>query len=81
MLKGCILGTGGGWMLPPTNSSNTCPGDIYTHASNRDQLGCPQDVPARAEYAVTSDVDRYAPRLWCHTKHVAFFTHIFHFVG
>jgi hypothetical protein len=29
-LKGCMLGTGGGWMAPSENRTATCPGDIYT---------------------------------------------------
>jgi hypothetical protein len=38
MLKGCMLGTGGGWMSPGTNRSNLCPMDIYTHGGDRQVL-------------------------------------------
>ena len=39
MLKGCVLGNGGGWMVPPTNKTNSCPGDIYTSGGAHDLLG------------------------------------------
>lgn len=35
MLKGCVLGNGGGWMVPPTNKTNSCPGDIYTSGDRK----------------------------------------------
>ena len=43
-LKGCVLGTGGGWVTPPQNTTNNCPGDIYTTGGNRGLLGCPDDA-------------------------------------
>lgn len=57
MLKGCMLGTNGGWLSPPTNATNQCPLDIYSKNGNTKQLGCPDDD--RTEFHVTSDVDRW----------------------
>ena len=54
-LKGCMLGTGGGWMAPSHNKSATCPGDIYTTANCHSCLGCPQDE--NTEHPVTAEVD------------------------
>eukprot|EP00035_Acanthoeca_spectabilis_P004781 m.106897 g.106897 ORF g.106897 m.106897 type:complete len:595 (-) comp12726_c0_seq2:229-2013(-) len=55
-LKGCTLGSGGGWGLPPTNNSNMCPSDIYTSGSSRAKLSCPNDEN-KTDYVVTSAVD------------------------
>ena len=54
-LKGCMLGTGGGWMAPSPNRTATCPGDIYTTAACRSCLGCPEDEST--EHPVTTKVD------------------------
>lgn len=43
-LKGCTLGSEGGWGVPPTNRSNMCPSDIYTSGSGRALLSCPEDT-------------------------------------
>jgi hypothetical protein len=59
-LKGCMLGTGGGWMLPGGygNASNACPGDIYTSGGSHELLGCPDDVAAnKTKFAVSDPVD------------------------
>ena len=57
MLKGCMLGTGGGWLAPPTNATNRCPKDIYTGGS-QDSIACPDDVAKnKSRYAVTAAVD------------------------
>ena len=73
MLKGCVLGTGGGWMVPPANASNTCPGDVYTHGGDRNQLGCPSDVPGKAQVAVTSAVDKWLCSVPCSLAHPCLF--------
>eukprot|EP01052_Picozoa_sp_SAG31_P017274 SAG31_NODE_1174_length_9538_cov_3.152453_15_plen_227_part_00 len=54
-LKGCMLGTGGGWLVPNPNRTASCPGDIYTSSNCRDCLGCPDDE--RTINAVTDAVD------------------------
>eukprot|EP00927_Polykrikos_kofoidii_P048039 TRINITY_DN42276_c0_g2_i1.p1 TRINITY_DN42276_c0_g2~~TRINITY_DN42276_c0_g2_i1.p1 ORF type:complete len:603 (-),score=82.77 TRINITY_DN42276_c0_g2_i1:106-1914(-) len=57
MLKGCILGTHGGWGVPPTNRTDLCPHDIYTTAGPPNQLGCPDDYPSKTSFPLTEDVD------------------------
>ena len=54
-LKGCMLGTGGGWMVPSMNSTSNCPGDIYTTSGCGTCLGCPEDEATA--HAVTEAVD------------------------
>ena len=73
MLKGCMLGTGGGWLAPPTNATCGCPKDIYTGGS-KDSIACPDDVAKnKSRFAVVDDVDLWlcstpctmaAPCLW-----------------
>merc|ERR1712093_262144 len=53
-LKGCMLGTGGGWLSPPTNSTNRCPHDIYTSGQG---IACPDDVPKRSKIPVVGKID------------------------
>jgi len=54
-LKGCMLGTSGGWMVPSNSSASSCPGDRYTSGGCASCLGCPEDP--RTVNAVTSAVD------------------------
>ena len=65
MLKGCMLGTRGGWIVPPTNKTNTCPGDIYTTSGRHALLGCPSDVPLKTNISVTSPVDLWLCSVPC----------------
>jgi hypothetical protein len=65
--RDCMLGTGGGWLSPPSdrnNNTNLCPLDVYTRAPKKKssgtavEIGCPVDA---AKYpgmqSVTSQVD------------------------
>lgn len=60
MLKGCMIGTYGGWGVSPPNSShNTCPISIYTKGTgnNGARLGCPDDAPKKTKFPVSDPVD------------------------
>ena len=69
MLKGCMLGTGGGWLAPPNGSSNGCPKDIYTSSGATDEIGCPDDVPAKSAFPVTAAVDLWLCSTPCTDAH------------
>ena len=59
MLKGCVLGTGGGWLYPPNNSTNRCPHDIYTGGKG---IGCADDGPGgrnRTQWPLKDPVDEW----------------------
>lgn len=65
MLKGCMLGNGGGWMEPPKNKKNSCPGDIYTTSGVHGLLGCPIDVPSKTNFSVTAPIDLWLCSVPC----------------
>ena len=66
-LKGCMLGTGGGWMRPSPNRTANCPGDIYTTSGCATCLGCPQDE--RAQHPVTAPIDVWLCSDPCTAEH------------
>jgi arylsulfatase A-like enzyme len=39
VLRDCMLGTGGGWLAPPTNATNLCPLDVYTRPPKSSPYG------------------------------------------
>lgn len=62
-LKGCTLGTGGGWHSPAENRSNMCPKNAYT-GGGRKSLSCPQDFN-RSDYPVNSTADLWLCSVPC----------------